>query len=821
MDKLDVIIVGSGPGGLSAAVRAHDRGLDGIVLERAGHLADTIHRYQRGKLVTAGPLGLPQIPGLPFEEGPREQVLETWMDELNRRSIVVRCGVEVTAVTKSDAGFSVETATGEKFHASNVVMAVGVHGNLNMLDLSGADWDGIQYELADAALIEGERIVVIGAGDSAVENALALADHNQVIVVNRKREIVRATERNRRLMEQRIASGRIEYLGEAVPTAVAPGMLTVETPEGHTDIRCDRIVARLGATPPRKFLEDVGASFANDDPGAPPDIDGRYQTAVAGLFLIGAVTGYPMIKHAINQGREVIDYICGDDVAPADEPLLIENLGSLLLPGGVADTLDRLRHQVPLMRDLSPLQLRQLFHRVQVQDMSPGETVFDWGDYPDGVFMVATGSAIAETDSENDAVRFDYPKGAIFGEVLALSGRPSETRVRVGPEGASLIRVPKHIFLRWLHTVPSIGRVVDRLALIKTLRLHLSTSLTDEALEPVLAGARIMQFKAGEVLFQEGDAPDGLHVIRKGSVTVSKKVDGRDAILAYLPAGHYVGEMSLVSGDNRLATVRAAVKSETIMIESGAFQTLMQENPLLRRDIEHKILSRLEENESTRSSEISVEMAEFFTQYGIGEATDILVIDEQLCIHCNNCETACADTHDGTSRLDLRAGGMIAGLHVPTSCRHCENPLCMIDCPPDAIHRNTSGEVFIDQTCIGCGNCAENCPYDVIQMAAPKNRGRGQFLAWLFGRNAGSVSVLKPGESADAAVGIGSGPSELENYDADSDRKKTGAVVAVKCDMCTDLRGGPACVRSCPTGAAMRLGPEDFFQTSRARGHMS
>jgi len=84
----------------------------------------------------------------------------------------------------------------------------------------------------------------------------------------------------------------------------------------------------------------------------------------------------------------------------------------------------------------------------------------------------------------------------------------------------------------------------------------------------------------------------------------------------------------------------------------------------------------------------------------------------------------------------------------------------MTDCPPDAIRRAPNGEVYIRDNCIGCGNCEKNCPYGVIQMTAA----------------------------------IKQGPKK-----------------AVKCDMCKDLSGGPACVRACPTGAAIRVGPESLM----------
>jgi len=98
----------------------------------------------------------------------------------------------------------------------------------------------------------------------------------------------------------------------------------------------------------------------------------------------------------------------------------------------------------------------------------------------------------------------------------------------------------------------------------------------------------------------------------------------------------------------------------------------------------------------------------------------------------------------------------------------------MTDCPPDALFRNINGEIIIKDSCIGCGNCAKNCPYDVIQMVqepAPRS-----FLSMLF-------PFLKP------------------------KIKDEGQLIAAKCDMCSSLPLGPACIRACPTGAAMRVHP--------------
>ena len=114
----------------------------------------------------------------------------------------------------------------------------------------------------------------------------------------------------------------------------------------------------------------------------------------------------------------------------------------------------------------------------------------------------------------------------------------------------------------------------------------------------------------------------------------------------------------------------------------------------------------------------------------------------------------------------------------------------MKDCPPDAIHRAANGEVYIEDSCIGCGNCERNCPYDVIQMAGEKEQAPN-LISWLVS-------------------GRGPAPGERKPLDVASASKK-----AVKCDMCKDLAGGPACVRACPTGAALRMSPAEFVDLAK------
>jgi len=252
--------------------------------------------------------------------------------------------------------------------------------------------------------------------------------------------------------------------------------------------------------------------------------------------------------------------------------------------------------------------------------------------------------------------------------------------------------------------------------------------------------------------------------------------------------------MGLVGEAVRSATVTATVATESVFLRADVFQTMLLRQTGLRERIQTRVKERISENLRMEAAPEAGDLISFLMQQGLGEATDVLLIDESLCIGCDNCENACAETHGGTSRLNRAAGPSYAQVHVPTSCRHCEDPHCMKDCPPDAIRRAPNGEVYIEDSCIGCGNCERNCPYGVIQMASAKEQPSG-LLGWLL-------------------TGKGTAPGERQ-VAGGTNSSKTSIKKAVKCDMCKDLAGGPACVRACPTGAALRMSPSEFVNLTK------
>ena len=795
-----IAIVGSGPSGLSAAAHAAELGVSHVLLETENHAADTIYKYQKGKYVMAEPSVLPLRSPMSFEAGTREAILTTWDNEIAKYRVNLRFGAQVGAIDGAKGAFKLKLSDGSGIEAEAIVLGIGLQGNLRKLGVPGEGLDGVQYQLDDPDAFEDETIVVVGAGDAAIENALGLAKQNRVIMVNRNDEFARCKEANLALILAAIKDGKLECRYrttaanvDATPSGPTPLVFHAKTPDGLETIACHRVIARLGATPPRKLVESFGVRFPNEDPAAVPQLSETYESNVPGLYIVGALGGYPLIKQAMNQGYEVVETILGRKVVPADEPLLLDKFRNF--SSTVGEGLARIQKNVPLLAGITTLQLREFLLDSDIRLSKPGEIIFERNDYTNTFFSIVEGEVGIEIDSGDGKPRWLILRaGEFFGELGLISGRRRAATVKAGQK-CVLIETPRRSMLKLIASVESVKKTIDLVALKRAVRAYLSQDISDSDLDHLIEGAALKRYDAGDVLFKEGDPPDGLYLVRRGSVTIERRVAHKDIVLAYVAAGNYVGEMSLIADAPRMATVRAAVEAEAVVLDGHRFKQTMERLPQLHDEVQGRFLERIRANVGVEHGEWG-SIIHYLMQQGVGEATDVLLIDESLCIRCNNCEKACADTHDGTSRLDREAGPTYAQIHVPTSCRHCEHPHCMKDCPPDAIQRAPNGEVYITDTCIGCGNCERNCPYGVIQMAAlpPKKPG---LLNWLL-------------------FGMGSGPGEDRTPEAMA--KRTGSKHAVKCDMCRGIAGGPACVRSCPTGAAIRVSPEQFISVIQQGG---
>ncbi|MEO1490532.1 MAG: NAD(P)-binding domain-containing protein [Pseudomonadota bacterium] len=786
MTQYKVAIIGSGPAGISAATRAASMGLSHILIERAPQLSNTINKYQKGKYIMATPDRLPLRAEVPFEADSREKILETWTSKVNQLGVNVRYNAEVEGIEGEQGAFRVMLAGGEAVEAETVVVAIGLQGNLRKMGVPGEDNGLTHYQLDDPKDYWDKDIVVIGAGDAAIENAVALAQNdNRVTIVNRKREFSRAKPGNVSQIMSAIKDEMIECVYNASPIQVGDGTISLKTPDGERILRADRVIARIGAIAPRKFVESIGGVF---EEGADlPRVSETYESDRPGIYYIGALAGYPLIKHCLNQGYEVIQTIAGSPVDGSDIPLLAEKFQGISQGRPVYDILNEIRDNIAIFRGLTILQLREFLLDADVGVKSPGEMIIKKGEAGDSLFLVLRGSVDIPVGPDKT---FTIHQGSFFGEMGLVMGRRRSSDALASKEGGCVvIEVPRTAALKLLASSTTARKMMNDLIVLRKLQTFLSPDLDVRDLQEIMETYEVVQFSRGEVLMQEGADADAVYVIQSGSCAITKNIEGNDVVINYVPAGNLLGEMALINNAPRNATVRAAIGVEAIKIDANLFKQLLERKQKLRA-----VVQRIAEERAagagarTTANDQKSRIVDFLMSNGIGEATNAIAIDTKLCVRCDYCEKACAETHDGIPRLDREAGPTYAELHIPISCRHCEHPHCMADCPPNALYRSPGGAVMVNDTCIGCGNCARNCPYDAIRLSA-KPKKRGLLLTWLL-------------------FGFGDAPGERRPAVKTADNKE----VARKCDLCEDVRGGPACVRACPTGAIIRIGPEGLLE---------
>ncbi len=843
MDRYQLAVIGAGPAGLSCAARAAeiDRRAQRtspsyILLEGFTSVAKTITRYQKGKYVMAEPGFLDLRSDARFGAGSREAILSAWDEDLRRLGVNVRYGAEVRKVIGQAGDFSILLANGEQIRAAAIVLAIGVEGNPRRLGAPGETDATVQYQLDDPREFRNEVILVVGAGDAAIENALALGEQNDVWLINRSKEFSRAKDGNLSAVLAAISDPRrrlgcyYETTISSITPAADGAMSTVvlETPTGPRTVECRRIIARLGADPPRRFVESIGVRFPGPQRDAIPALSRRYESNVPGVFIVGSLAGYPLIKQAMNQGYDVAEFIYGNDIKPADYPLLEWQLTGLPYEREADELLERFKAIIPMFRELNALAFREIFIESEIIVAYPdgpeykeararvdavrkriagraspprvtrvvreGDVIYSPGEFGTSFFTVVGGDVTLRTDDPSP-VTTRVTRGEFFGEMSLLSGRPRTERAIAG-SGCILVETPRRTMIKLMNSNAEVRSGIDWIFVVRELQRTFAPLATVRELRDIASRVKVGRYKAGDFVFKENDVAESLFIVRSGGVTLSRERGAQSLLVAQVPAGHIVGEMALMGDAVRRETARATVASELIEVLRPEFLQLTQRQDARLDPLQQAASTRVTDNARMEVRPESGSLMNFLMAEGLGEATDVLVIDEELCIGCDNCEKACAETHGGISRLDRKSGASFAQVHIPISCRHCEQPHCMKDCPPNAIKRSPTGEVYIDETCIGCGNCQVNCPYDVIRMVYEAPRKPGLF-SWLL-------------------FGFGPGVGEEPDYHPTGQAKAKGKK-AVKCDACIGVRSGPACVKACPTGAAMRIGPDRYVDLLEER----
>ena len=379
----------------------------------------------------------------------------------------------------------------------------------------------------------------------------------------------------------------------------------------------------------------------------------------------------------------------------------------------------------------------------------------------------------APVDLPYDKPIAELAAGDLFGEMTCMSFHPRSATVRAKTDVVVL---------------EMLRNVLDILQKNKTFRAELDRKYRQRALEthiksvPVFSSmpadfiaylrdrVELIRYSPGEVIVRQGDAADAFYLVRLGFVKVSERHPGGDVVLNYLGRGSYFGEMGLLGGGIRTATCTALDHVDVVRIAGGDFNLMLSRFPAIRAGLEQVARDRADMNRRRVASTEHVPITDFLNQ-GLMEAQSLLLLDLEKCTRCDQCVRACADAHDGVTRL-VREGLRFDKYLVATSCRSCRDPLCMVGCPVGSIRRRNSMEIIIEDWCIGCGLCARNCPYGNLNL------------------HPFTVQVPDPAQPA--------------RMIATTKKKATG------CDLCME-HDEPSCVYACPHDAAHRVEPLTFF----------
>jgi Fe-S-cluster-containing dehydrogenase component/CRP-like cAMP-binding protein len=474
----------------------------------------------------------------------------------------------------------------------------------------------------------------------------------------------------------------------------------------------------------------------------------------------------------------------------------------------------------------------------------PGEEIIHQGKWRGNSFYVLVRGRLEVYETGDDGISRkcnEIESHNSFGEMSLLSGQPSTATVVVSPEAEATVLEIQRPALRLLRRFKAFGEKFERdyarhglshtILEVKEATKH---RLNSELLEKLREAARFTVYAKDHILFQRGDAIEKLIFINSGwvrrvrdlsscptrianAVSDSLSADmvtelSKEVGLDFLGAGNWLGLDAVFSKDELRWDYATTIMARTEVLEIAL--SALRFNPELVATIaEHfPLFSEVDDKPPEPPSDkqsIAAVGKEIAT--GIVDGTNLLVIDMDLCIRCGNCSMACHKVH-GQSRL-MRQGIHIARpvkpnrsaiQHVllPSVCLHCQDPECLTGCPTGAIARLPEGQIDIHRdTCIGCGDCATQCPYNAISMVPKKSPVLSSL--GLLGTLKNWLSLAPQAE-----------PPEV---------KDTQDLLAVKCNLCENTSLNPkgarkpaySCQENCPTGALVRVNPREYFSEAK------
>ena len=287
-----VLVVGAGPAGLATALGLKEKGVAIRVVEQ-GTVGGSVAHYPRRKVAMTEPVELPFHGRFGKKLISKEELLSGWEQIIQKAGLQIEPGVKVEGIAGQDGRFEVKTSAGQ-LSAAKVVLAIGRRGTPRKLGVPGEELDKVFYGLRDPDQLDGQRVLVVGGGDSALEAAIQLATESsaQVTLSYRNAELGRCREANRTRFAELAASGKLTALLPSQVQAIGPDEVLLEVGGSPRQLPNDVVVVAIGGELPVEFLAKAGVSmrrFHGEAPGQaagqPHDRRRRHAGAAQDLAL--------------------------------------------------------------------------------------------------------------------------------------------------------------------------------------------------------------------------------------------------------------------------------------------------------------------------------------------------------------------------------------------------------------------------------------------------------------------------------------------------------------------------------------------------------
>lgn len=254
----DLLIVGAGPAGFSATLAAKEHRMRSVTIEQDS-LGGTVAHYPRRKLVMTQPAELPLVGKVRFKDVQKETLVDFWRDIAAKTGIAIHYGERVVSITPAGDGYLVQSDR-NSYETRVVLLAIGRRGTPRQLGVPGEDLAKVVYRLIDPEQYRGQRVLVVGGGDSALEAAAAVAEQHDTAVTLSYRSAAfgRAKLRNRQNVDSLVNDGRIEVMFNSNVAEIGAHSVILEVGGVNREIPNDAVIISAGGILPNTFLKEVG-----------------------------------------------------------------------------------------------------------------------------------------------------------------------------------------------------------------------------------------------------------------------------------------------------------------------------------------------------------------------------------------------------------------------------------------------------------------------------------------------------------------------------------------------------------------------------------